>query len=302
MLLAVIWFLFFRTARPSFNGERAFQYLVQQCNFGPRNPGSDGHAKCRQFLVDELKKYCNRVVQQDFDYRDKKDSTNIYRGSNIIASINLHPKKRKRIMLCAHWDTRPWADNDPAPENYSKPIMGANDGASGVAVLLEVAHALQNAKLEIGVDIILFDLEDIGDHLYEEHPDSLNPFSVGAEYFAEHNKQYRPAFGILLDMVGDSSLRIKKEAYSLANAGPIVNKIWSVAQKVGASAFVDLEGEAISDDHIPFLRRGIPAVDIIDFDYPYWHTLEDTPDKCSVGSLRQVGDVLLEVLLTEQNL
>ena len=299
LFLAVAWFIFLRPEKPAFDGERAYQYLVRQCEFGPRTPGSEGHTQCKQFLVDELKRYCDRVVQQDFDYRDKKDSTNIYYGTNIIASINLHPKKRKRIMLCAHWDTRPWADNDPLPENHSQPIIGANDGASGVAVLLEIADALHRIKLEIGVDIILFDLEDIGDRQFEEHPDSLNPFSVGAEYFVENNKQYRPAYGILLDMIGDSSLQIEKEAYSLINARSIVDKVWAAARRVDAAAFVDAEGVAVNDDHVPFLRRGIPVINIIDFDYPHWHTLEDTPDKCTAKSLQQVGNVLIDLLINE---
>jgi len=299
LLLGIVWFIFSRSVKPTFNGERAFQYLVQQCEFGPRNPASEGYTRCKQFLVDELEKHCDRVGQQEFEYRDKKDSTNIYRGTNIIASINLHPKKRKRIMLCAHWDTRPWADNDPLPENHSKPIIGANDGASGVAVLLELARALKKAKLDIGVDIILFDLEDIGDHQYYEYPDSLNPFSVGSEYFAEHNKQYRPAFGILIDMIGDSDLLIKKESYSLINAEPIVNKVWAAARITRATAFVDAEGGAVNDDHVPFLKRGIQVVDLIDFDYQYWHTMGDTPDKCSAESLQQLGNVLIEILLRE---
>lgn len=299
LILTTAWFVVISSREPTFDGDGAFQYLLQQCDFGPRNPGSEGHAQCKEFLIAELQKYCDRVGQQDFEYRDRKDSTNIYRGTNIIASINLHPRKRKRIMLCAHWDTRPWADNDPLPENHSKPIIGANDGASGVAVLLEIARTIKDSRLDIGVDIILFDLEDIGDHRYEENPDSLNPFSIGAEYFARHNEQYRPAFGILLDMVGDSDLLIKKEAYSLINAEQIVNKVWTAAQKVGATAFADVEGEAVNDDHIPFLKRGIQIINIIDFDYPYWHTLEDTPDKCSAGSLQQVGNVLIEILLNE---
>ena len=299
LLTIIIWFVFFRTTKPKFDGEQAFQYLVQQCEFGPRNPGSSGHAECKAFLTSELKKYCDRVEQQDFEYQDKKDPMNIYHGTNIIASINLHPKERKRIMLCAHWDTRPWADQDPIPENHSQPIIGANDGASGVAVLLEIAWILKSHKPDISVDIILFDLEDIGDYKAEQYPDSLNPFSMGSEYFVSNNNGYNPAYGILLDLIGDQDLQIKKEAFSVTNAEPIVNKVWNAANKVGAKAFSETSGEAIYDDHIPFLKKGISVIDLIDFDYPYWHTAGDTPDKCSTKSLQEVGDVLVEVIFSE---
>ncbi len=293
------WYLLFRDEKPEFSGENAYQYLLQQTEFGPRNPGSAGHDKCKEFLIEELEKYCDRVGKQEFVYFDKQDSTKKYTGTNIIASTILHPKKRKRIMLCTHWDTRPWADEDPHPENRHEPIIGANDGASGVAVLLEMARVLENVDLDIGVDIILFDLEDMGDHQAQQYPDSLNPFSIGAEYFVRNNTRYRPTFGVLVDMVGDSDLQIKKESYSVVNAKSIINRVWAAAEKVGANAFVDIKGDAVFDDHVPFLKRGIPVINIIDFDYPYWHTMADTPDKCSLESLQQVGDVLLEVILQE---
>lgn len=299
LLLVIIWRFQFKSSNPEFNGKNAFQYLVKQCELGPRNAGSEGHKKCKEFLIQELKKYCDRVQTQEFDYHDKHSTEKIYHGTNIIASINLNPKKRKRIMLCAHWDTRPWADEDPDTLNHSQPIIGANDGASGVAVLLETARILKDLNLNIGVDMLLFDLEDIGEHQADQYPDSLNPFSIGSTYFVDHNTAYRPNFGILIDMVGDSDLQIKKEEYSLVNAEPIVNKVWAAAQKVEARGFVDLEDGAIMDDHVPFLKHGIPVIDLIDFEYPYWHTLQDTPDKCSPESLQQVGDVLLEVIRNE---
>jgi len=299
LLLLIIWQFFMKSFSLEFDGVNAYQYLMTQCEFGPRSAGSEGHDQCKEFLIRELKKNCNRVITQEFDYKDKHNPEKVYNGTNIIASVNLNPKKRKRIMLCAHWDTRPWADEDPNSSNHDQPIIGANDGASGVAVLMETARILKDLNLNIGVDIILFDLEDLGDHQAEQYPDSLNPFSIGSSYFAANNAGYRPYFGILLDMVGDSDLQIKKETYSLVNAEPIVNKVWAAAQKAEASAFVDLEDGAIMDDHVPFLKRGISVIDLIDFDYPYWHTLEDTPDKCSPQSLQQIGDVLLEVILNE---
>jgi hypothetical protein len=294
-----IWFSFFRFKNEPFDGQQAYAYLNKQCQFGPRNPGSEGHRKCKTYLINTLETFCDRVVQQNFTYVDKKDTTAVYHVTNIIGSINLKPKRRKRIMICAHWDTRPIADEDPNPENRNKPIIGANDGASGVAIILELARVLQTIYLEIGVDFILFDLEDLGDQNSELSPDSLNPFSIGAEFFAANNTSYRPAYGILLDMVGDRDLEIKKEAFSVANAASIVKKVWNIAREEGKDAFSEQDGEPIFDDHVPFLKRGIPVINIIDFDYPYWHTMEDTPDKCSVESLQIVGDLLLQVILNE---
>lgn len=199
-------------------------------------------------------------------------------------------------MLCAHWDSRPRADKDPDSTRHTQPVPGANDGASGTAVLLEMARVLAAFPPEIGVDIVLFDLEDLGDYGADDDPDSLNPFSIGAAYFVSQRGQYTPRYGILLDMIGDKDLHIKKEGYSQAAAPLLLEQIWAAAEKVGADAFVDSHGVAITDDHVPFLRQGIPVVNLIDFDYPYWHTVADTPDKCSPASLQQVGDVLVEML------
>lgn len=292
------------TERPLFDANRAFADLEKQCQFGPRNPGSDGHRQCLEFLVEELGKTCDHVRRQTFVYVDKRDSSKIIEGTNIIASINLEPAAKKRVMLGAHWDTRPWADKDSDSSRRHLPILGANDGASGVAVLLEVARAIKQQPLDIGVDILLFDLEDYGEHNAELFPDSLNPYCIGSEYFARQNKTYFPAYGIIVDMVGDRNLDLPIENYSYANAKEVVNKVWGAAKRLGKPAFRQSIEEAIYDDHIPFQRIGIPCIDIIDFNYPdethrYWHTHQDTPDKCSKESLQQVGDVLLEVLYSE---
>lgn len=290
--------------KPVFDGKGAFAYLEKQCAFGPRNPGSDGHQKCLDYLTQELKKYCDQVNLQTFTYVDKKDSAIRLNSTNIVASINKEPKKKKRVMLCAHWDTRPWADKDRDEANRRKPILGANDGASGVAVLLEMARIIKQQPLDIGVDIILFDIEDYGDHNFEMHPDSLNPYCIGAEYFTKNNKNYFPAYGILLDMVGDKNLDLPIERNSYTHAKDVVNKVWDAAKRLGKPAFHTTIEETVFDDHIAFIKIGIPCIDIIDFTYPdnsnrYHHTLEDTPDKCSAESLKQVGDVLVEVLYNE---
>jgi hypothetical protein len=281
---------------PQFDGLKAYQYLEEQCAFGPRVPGNNAHQRCGDYLTELLKQSADKVQTQWFEYRDRKDSTRVFRGRNIIASYNLQPKKKYRVLLCAHWDSRPFADQEKDAALRSQPVLGANDGASGVAVLLEMARIFRQYPLEFGVDIVLFDLEDIGDIGAGLNGDTLNPFCIGSQYFVENAGNYQPQYGILLDMIGDKSLTIKREGYSQANAPVVMNKIWRAAREVGARAFVDEPGEALIDDHIPFLQKGIPVVDLIDFDYAYWHTVADTPDKCSPKSLQQVGDVLIKLL------
>ena len=285
--------------KPNFEAPSAMNYLEKQCAFGPRNPGSEGHVKCLDYLVSELKLYCDNVTLQKFSYTDKRDSNKKFDGTNVIASINLQPKEKKRIMLAAHWDTRPWADKDPIKENRAKPILGANDGASGVAVLLELARLIKTQPLDIGVDIILFDIEDYGEHNSELFPDSLNAYCVGSQHFAKNNKNYFPTYGIVLDMVGGKNLDLPIESNSYQNAKDVVNKVWDTAKKLKLPAFRTAIEESIYDDHIPLQQIGVKCIDIINIEYAYHHTLGDTPDKCSGESLKQVGDVLIEVLYNE---
>jgi glutaminyl-peptide cyclotransferase len=311
MALYLIWIILFVfngcgwfTKTPAFDADHGFQYLEKQCSFGPRNPGSRGHQECLDYITAELKKSCDNVSLQTFSYTDKRDTSKKFTGTNIIASINLQPKNKKRVMLCAHWDTRPWADRDPDPDNHDKPILGANDGASGVAVLLEITRSIKTQPLDIGVDIVLFDLEDYGEHGSDLFPDSLNGFCIGSKYFATQNKNYWPTYGILLDMIGDKQLDLPIEGTSYQKAKPVVNKVWETAKKLQKPAFRMAVEEYVYDDHIPLLDIGIPCIDIIDFSYPddrnsYWHTMQDTPDKCSAESLKQIGDVLLNVLYNE---
>ncbi|MBN2356898.1 M28 family peptidase [candidate division KSB1 bacterium] len=212
-------------------------------------------------------------------------------ATNIIA--NFFPQQKKRVLLCAHWDCRHWADQDPDPEKRTMPVPGANDGASGVAVLLEIAQLLKQHKPPVGIDMVFFDGEDQGTSADDRS------YAKGSAVFAKQLlPSYRPLFGILLDLIGDSDLQIFQEMYSIEYARPIVDQVWQTAEKLGIDAFVPKPGYAVFDDHVPLLERGIPCIDIIDFDYPYWHTVSDTPDKCSPESLEKVGKVVLHVIYT----
>lgn len=281
---------------PAFYGERAFAYLTAQTDFGPRNPGSEGHQKCLDYLIAELLKTADSVKKQPFTFTDTfKDST--YELTNVIASFNLNPPGARRILLTAHWDTRPFADQDPYPENRLTPISGANDGASGVAVLLEIAAVFKEHPPPIGVDIILFDGEDYGDTKVND----LDYYFLGSKYFTETMGEYRPEYAILLDMVGGKEAMFYIEGYSYEYAPVYARRIWDKAEELGFSSFVSEIGPRIQDDHWIMNQAGIPSVDIIDinefdFNYPHWHTIEDTPDKCSPETLAQVGALLLHII------
>jgi hypothetical protein len=272
---------------PRFDGKEAFGYLMDQCDLGPRNPGSEGHKRCKKYLLDKLKRYTNLVKTQMFVYQDMSRKTKL-ELTNIMASF--YPEKKQRMLLCTHWDTRPMADRDPDSSLWDRPILGANDGASGVAVLLEIAGIISRKKPKWGVDIILFDGEDYGPE------DELEKFCLGSKYFAKNKGEYKPEFGILLDMVGDEDLNIYKEGYSTRYAKEVVDLVWGTARRLEIDCFFDSTKYFIYDDHIPLLEVGIPCIDVIDYDYPFWHTTQDTPDKCSPESLQKIGEVLIEIL------
>ncbi len=282
---------------PEFNEDRAFEYLVAQTEFGPRNPGSIGHQQCLQYLTFELQKYADAVNQQSFRHTGYDGRS--YQMTNIIASFNI--EATHRILLGAHWDTRPRAERDPDPNRRYEPILGANDGASGVAVLLEIARLLSKNSPLIGVDIILFDGEDYG------REGDLDQYCLGAKYFARNLPQgFRPRFGIIVDMVGDKEARFPRESNSIQHAPRVVDLIWNTARTLNLYQFEDRQGGAIYDDHIPLNEVGIPTALIIDsdlvgYDGPderrrYWHTTMDTPEQCSPESLGAVGRVLTEII------
>ncbi|MFC1554353.1 M28 family peptidase [candidate division KSB1 bacterium] len=275
-----------------FSGGSAFEYLEKQVSFGPRNPGSAGHSKCKQFLIDELKKYTSDVSTQDFLFKDTELNKSFVL-TNIIARFKAKNPDSPVILLAAHWDSRPRADRDEDEKNKEKPIPGANDGASGVAVLLEVAKTLKQNPPPVNVDIVFFDGEDYG------KSGDLDNYLLGSKHFAKNLPRTPYQYGLLLDMVGDKNLKLPKEGYSLRMLPDIVNKVWDRAKKLNLTAFQNRRGSEIIDDHKPLIEAGIPIINIIDCDLVgerYWHTLQDTPDKCSPESLLEVGTLVLSVI------
>lgn len=283
-------------AIPAFNGDRAYAYLLKQTSFGPRNPNSAGHETCKNYFIATLRGLADDVTLQEFTV-DGYDREKL-RLTNIIASFRPHDPDR--ILLLAHWDTRPRAERDQDPKKRNLPILGANDAASGVAVLLELASLLKATPPAIGVDILLVDGEDYGKE--SDHARYL----LGSRHFANTRPpNYLPRFGILLDMVGDAQLELPREMNSFTYAPDIVSLVWGTARELGYAQFVDENGEEILDDHVPLNEAGIKTIDIIDFNYPdqthrYWHTHEDTPEHCSAESLGAVGTVITHVVYRQK--
>ena len=280
------------SVRKAFDGDAALTLTREQCDFGPRVPGTLAHAKCAEWLTATLKECCDTVMVQTGTVQTAKSGRMGIK--NIIGIIN--PEANQRILMLAHWDTRPWADNDPDPANHNKPVMGANDGASGVAVLLQLARQLKDEKTELGVDILLVDVEDMGENDNEES------WGLGTQFWAAHPhvEDYKPLFGILLDMVGATDASFSREYYSVQYAGGFVDLVWKNA---AGSHFMNAQGGAVTDDHIFVNRAGIPCVDIIDLRSnsdtgfcPEWHTIHDTMDVINPATLAEVGQTLLNVI------
>lgn len=272
-----------RQADAVFDAQRAFEILKKQCEFGPRPPGSSAHRETQNYLFTELEKYANNVVRQPHQYKTNGVTLQL---NNILAEFGR--PSGETLLLAAHWDTRPFADRDPKPENQNKPILGANDGASGVAVLLEIARVLKQHPPPRRVIIVLFDGEDYGR--------SIEDMFIGSRFFAQNLGKWRPDYGILLDMVGDKDLSIPIERYSWDANPEFAERIWNRAAALGLAPFQQRLGAAILDDHVPLIKVGIPMVNIIDFTYPYWHTVEDTVDKCSPKSLEVVATLVISII------
>lgn len=297
---------------PNFNADSAYQYVACQTNFGPRVPETQAHADCAQWLAAKLGEFADTVIVQDF--RAKLYNGKGVDGQNIVGVF--HPGAKKRIVLCAHWDSRPYADHDPDAANIHTPIDGANDGASGVGVLMECARQfkLQELPEHLGVDIVFFDLEDYGPHIEEAekyYDEEVNYWALGSQYWSKHPHVYgyKAYYGILLDMVGGSNPTFPKEYYSQGYAAWVSNKVWRRAADLGYRPYFTNElGALISDDHVPMNQNaGIPTIDIIDLQpessnecFPeVWHTLNDNIENIDKTTLGMVGDVLLHVVYEE---
>lgn len=289
-----------------FNADSAYAYIEKQAYFGPRVPNTEAHKACGDYLVMMLKKFGAQVIEQ------KADITH-YNGMNlqmrnIIGSYQ--PEKEKRILLAAHWDSRPFADQERDSDKQKQSILGVDDGASGVGVLLEIARQLQQKAPEVGVDIIFFDLEDWGQAEFDTHPISGNWWCLGSQYWAEnpHVEGYKARFGILLDMVGAAGAVFPKEGYSLQYASNIVENVWSTASKLGyGSFFIRKKGTYITDDHVAVNEKlRAPMINIIHLkDTPtgfveHWHTLDDTLKNINKNTLKAVGQTVLEVVYSSR--
>lgn len=278
----------------TFDSAAALALAERQVAFGPRVPGTDGHARMAAWLDSLLRARADSVVVQRW--------THVTRGGDTLPLINLfasfNPTATQRILFLAHWDTRPRSDGPAAtPADSAKPVPGANDGASGVAVLLGVAEALDSVPPSIGVDLLFVDGEDYGDFFADGRPDVL----IGSRYYAQNQLAPAPLYAVLFDMVGDRELRISREGNSVIGAPEVVDLVWRVAAEAGHSdVFVPFEGTTATDDHVELQRVGIRAIDLIDFSYgpsnAWWHSPEDTMDKISARSLGIVGDVALRLV------
>ena len=291
---------------PEFDAASAYGFVKAQVEFGPRVPGTPAHAACAEWLAKTLRQWTPDVVVQEFKARAYDGRP--LEGKNIVASFD--KGKKDRVLLCAHWDSRPFADHDPDPANHFRPVMGANDGASGVGVLLEIARSLSIEKPAVGVDIVLFDLEDFGEHRNWRGSNS-DSWGLGSQYWAKtpHKPGYKARFGILLDMVGGANPVFPREGTSLYYAPAVVKKIWAAAKALGYGRyFVDRESGTLIDDHLYVNQyAGIPTADIIDYDerrsngFPdSWHTAGDTLDKIDKATLEAVGRTVLAVVRSER--
>jgi glutaminyl-peptide cyclotransferase len=273
---------------PVFDGDRAWETLLKQCEYGPRVPGSAARDSVAFFLTRTLVRYGAEVSAQRFEVSDPYDDR-VIPMINVIA--NFYPDRPRRVLLAAHYDSRPWADEEADDSLRAQPVLGANDGASGVAVLLEVARLLGLHKpADIGVDIVFFDGEDYG------KKDDLEYYLLGSQYFVATRPDYRPVCGILLDMVAGKESVIAKEGYSRTHAKELTDELFARAGRLGLEFFHPIDGGPIYDDHVPFLRSGIKMTDLFGYEYPYWHTVSDVPENCSKERMAQVGTLVLDFL------
>lgn len=274
-----------------FEGATAFGYIEQQVGFGPRIPGTDAHRKMADWLDSLLRQRADTVIVQSWSHVTAKGDTLPLR--NFIARFN--PAAEKRVLLLAHWDSRPVSDS-PRSRDPARPVPGANDGGSGVAVLLGVADALKRTPPATGVDLLFVDGEDYGD--FSKTPKDV---LIGSRYYGAHQVPGpKPLYAVLFDLVGDKDLQLYQEGNSLTGSPEVVSLVWDTAKDLGYGGyFIASPRHTLIDDHIELQKAGIRAIDVVDFDYPAWHTPDDTIDKVSAASLQVVGDVALALIRRE---
>ncbi|MCH7933146.1 MAG: M28 family peptidase [Gemmatimonadetes bacterium] len=279
-----------RVERPSFDADRAFQDLERQVAFGPRIPGSAGHAQQLEWLETELRALADTVFLDPFEHLTGEGHELAL--TNVIARFG--PADGSRLLLLTHWDTRPKADQSSEAADREEPVPGANDGASGTAILLELARMFNEQPPPGGVELLFTDGEDYG-------PSTDDMFLGARHYVAGIGNENPPAFGILLDMVADADPAFPVEAYSMERAGQVVQRVWGIAADLGYRRFFPMDRTVrVIDDHVPFNDAGIPVANLIDFDYGpgngFWHTPRDVPGNTSARTLLMVGDVVAEVV------
>lgn len=268
---------------------RAFGYLTRICDLGPRISGTEGMTRQQELLEAHFTRHGATVKYQAFDAVHPLTGAPV-RLANMI--VSWHPEAQERVLLCCHYDTRPFPDRDPVPANRTRPFLGANDGASGVALFMELAHHMPHAPTRYGVDFVFFDAEEL---IYNEPGDR---YFLGSEQFATRYRDdpppYRYVCGVLVDMIGDKDLQLYQEKNSLNLAPQVTRSVWRTAARLGVREFIPRRRHEVRDDHLPLNQIArIPTCNIIDFDYPHWHTRNDVPAACSGDSLVKVGRVLL---------
>ncbi len=276
--------------RPHASERRAWAYLTQQVAFGPRIPGTRGHDLQLKWMREQMASRADTVLEQPFTHVTSAGRT--LKLTNVMARFR--PEAQQRLLLAAHWDTRPHADQSREPGDRERPVPGANSGASGVAVLVELAELFRQQRPEMGVDLLFLDGSDQGP--------GPRDVLLGARHFAR-NRPAGPAprYAVVLDMVGDQTPRFPTEPSSLRSAPQATRRVWSLAKELGyAAAFVDSAGPAVAGDHLPLVEAGIPTVTVVDFEYgpsnTLWHTLMDLPRNTSAASLTMVAEVLAELV------
>lgn len=289
---------------PQFNTDSAMAFLKKQCEFGPRVPNTAAHDKCGQYMIDELKRMGATVKEQDAELT-AFDKTKL-KSKNIIASYNT--ENNNRVAFFAHWDCRPFSDADQDQKNTKKPVEGANDGASGVAILMELARLMQGNNPGIGVDLVLFDCEDYGAPYWAKEPENETTWCLGSQYWSKntgYTAENKPKWGILLDMVGAPDAQFAIDYYSYYFATSLGDEVWKMAKDMGfGSTFAMTQGGNIVDDHV-FVNQNakIPTIDIIDYKQGYgfpesWHTQHDDVEHIDKNTIGMVGRVITKYLYT----